>query len=84
MTFYVGLVAKLIPINDENTYQIVEIQNINTSDDANMHINFSHGNIIRAVFIPVSEIEGFVNGKTTTLSRDFDVDLGLEIWKSVQ
>lgn len=85
MSFYCGLVAKLVaPRHLVGIFEIVELLQIDTADDANMDIDFSHGTTIRAFFVPVSEIVGFVNGTTTTVSRIFDFDLGIETWKSIQ
>ena len=85
MSFYCGPVAKLVEsFRIPGRFDIVQLLQINTADDANMHIDFSHGHIIRAVFIPVNEIVGFVDGTTTTVSRIFNSELGIEIWQSLQ
>lgn len=84
MSFYCGLVAKLVESFQTNgRFEIVEVLQIDTINDANMHIDFSHGHVIRAVFIPVSEIAGFVNGTTTAVSKIFNSDLGIEVWESL-
>ena len=81
MSFYYGLVAKLTRSSDNPTvWDVVDLLSIDTDSDENIHINFSHKHIIRAVFVPVTAIRSFDAQKTKKVKRTFSENL--EIWES--
>jgi hypothetical protein len=83
MSFYRGLVVKLICFNDTDIWNVVDIFDFDSQDDSNMNIEFHHKGFIRAVFIPVTEIKNFNSDRTRAVKRHFDLTVGLESWEAV-
>ena len=83
MSFYRGLVVKLICFNDNDIWNIVDIFDFDYQDDSNMNIEFHHKSFTRAVFIPVTEIKNYIPDRTRVIKRHFDSNIGLESWEAV-
>jgi len=85
MSFYQGLVAKLIPqFNRPPCWAVVGLENVDTNCDQNMHLSFGHDVFERAAFVPVSVIADFEPNVTKMVTRTFDYDHGIEIWKALK
>lgn len=83
MSFYQGKVAKLIQTGQKlnvSYWQVVDIIDVDTNNDENIHLNFSHHNVIRAVFVPVNKIVDFDSNQTKNVCREFESDAGTEAW----
>ena len=85
-SFYKGKVAKLVCFNQGNhisQWHVIDIIDVDTSNDANMHINFSHNRIIRATFVPITSITNFNVETTKSVERTFDLNQELEHWRAL-
>jgi hypothetical protein len=86
MSFYKGLVAKLIChcVHDNTSeWEVVSVYYLDTSCNENIHTDFSHKSVARAFVIPVDAINNFVPGSTKTVMNVFDIDSGTESWKAL-
>lgn len=84
MSFYQGAVAKLIKSDQElDHWLVVDVLIINTNDDQNINIDFSHGSIPRAAFVPTTLIHDFDSKTTKKIKRTLDKNTGIERWESM-
>lgn len=88
MSYYKGKVAKLWYNGTENnragysTWEVLDVIEIDTSNDANIHIDLTHRNI-RTTFLPVTQIKDF-SDTTTTVSRFYNTEQHTEHWIAVK
>lgn len=83
MSFYCGPVAKLIQtIEDSTVWEVVDVINVDTNQDENINMNFSHSIYARAAFVPANVIENFDLHATKTVKRVFDYDNQVEHWSA--
>lgn len=83
MSFYCGPVVKLIQtIKDSTIWEVVDVIDIDTNQDENMNINFSHGIYARAAFVPAETIENFNLHTTKNVKRTFDYSAEVEHWSA--
>jgi hypothetical protein len=84
MSFYKGLVAKLIChcVHDNTSeWKVVDILNIDSTHDSNMHLDLSNGPGLRAALLPVTQIHGF-DLTTNTVVRQFNLHQHSEHWSA--
>lgn len=86
-SYYNGKVVKLLWNGNHgnkvgySTWQVLDVMEIDTNNDNNIHINLSHLNL-RATFLPVTQIKDF-SDSTTTVSRFYNSEQHTEHWAAV-
>jgi hypothetical protein len=83
MSFYKGLVAKLVCIKNHDIWYIVDVFLLDSQNDKNIDIQFHYDVFIRAVFIPTTKILKFDLDRTRVVKRHFDFNTGLECWEAI-
>jgi uncharacterized protein involved in tellurium resistance len=88
MSYYVGKVVKLMWNGSENnkpgcsTWQVLDVIDVDTNNDTNIHINLSHNNM-RSTFLPITQITNYTDA-TTTISRWYDDQQHTEHWLAIK
>jgi hypothetical protein len=88
MSYYVGKVVKLLWNGSENnkpghsTWQVLDVIEVDTNNDANIHIDLSHKGI-RTTFLPITQITDFATD-TSTVCRWYNSEQHTEHWSAIK